>query len=201
MNHALTTFNNVRIPASSLLGSLEKPTNPRVALTHSIWRVSCGTMAFGYLTLSMMKAFATIGTMYSLRRHVGGPKDRVPVMHFRTQQAPILTLTAQIYVMDAFVRSCTKLFQDTSVDYRVRHAVAGIAKATIVGHAYAGGLAVSERCGAQGLFAHNQMTTLLVSVLHLDLGSRTQILHRMSCEASPSPKETFLSSQSVSVDV
>ncbi|KAJ3557101.1 hypothetical protein NM688_g1654 [Phlebia brevispora] len=74
VNHAITYFNNVRVPFSALLGTLDKPTNARVALSHSIWRVACGTMAFGYLTLSMMKALAAIGTMYSLRRHVGGPE-------------------------------------------------------------------------------------------------------------------------------
>lgn len=119
-------------------------------------------MAFGNLTVTLMKGFVTIGTMYSLRRHVGSPEHRVPILQFRTQQLPLLTLTAQTYVMEAFLKWSMKLFSDTSIDYRVRHAVAGITKATAVGHAYAGGMDISERCGAQGLFAHNQMTTMLV---------------------------------------
>lgn len=130
-----------------------------------MWRVVCGTIAIGCLALPIMKCYATIGAMYSLRRHVGGPNDRLPIMHFRTQQIPILTLTAQIYVMEAFVQWCIGIFSDTTVDFRVRHAIAGILKTTIVGHSNAGGIAISDRCGVQGLFAHNQMTTMHVSTI------------------------------------
>ena len=165
VNHAITSFHNVRLPPQSILGSTEKAASPRLALTQSMWRVVCGTIAIGCLSLPIMKCYATIGAMYSLRRHVGGPNDRLPIMHFRTQQIPILTLTAQVYVMEAFIQWCTSVFADTTVDYRVRHAVAGILKTTIVGHSNAGGIAISDRCGVQGLFAHNQMTTMHVSRL------------------------------------
>ena len=134
-----------------------------MALTQSMWRVVCGTIAIGCLALPIMKCYATIGALYSMRRHVGPPDARVPIMHFRTQQLPILTLTAQTYVMEAFVQWCTSVFSDTTVDYRVRHAVAGILKTTIVGHSNAGGIAIADRCGVQGLFAHNQLTTMHVS--------------------------------------
>lgn len=127
-----------------------------------MWRVVCGTLAIGCPALPIMKTYATIGAMYSLRRHVGGPHNRVPIMHFRTQQIPILTVTAQIYVMEAFVQWCTVMFSDTTIDYRVRHAIAGILKTTIVGHSNAGGIAIADRCGVQGLFAHNQLTTMHV---------------------------------------
>ncbi|KAI0689045.1 acyl-CoA dehydrogenase NM domain-like protein [Cytidiella melzeri] len=160
VNHSLTTFDNVRLPPDSILGSIEVHKNPKKALTQAIWRVVTGTLAIGSLVLPVMKSYATIGTMYSLRRHVGAPGSRIPIMHFRTQQIPILTLTAQIYVMEALLQWCTAIFCDTTVDPRVRHAIAGIFKTTIAAHANAGGLAISDRCGVQGLFAHNQMTTL-----------------------------------------
>ncbi|THG95143.1 hypothetical protein EW026_g6459 [Hermanssonia centrifuga] len=160
VNHAITSFHNVRLSPESLLGSLDKASSPRLALTQSMWRVVCGTIAIGSLVLPIMKCYATIGAMYSLRRQVGTPDKRIPIMHFRTQQIPILTLTAQVYVMEAFVQWCTKLFSDTTMDARVRHAIAGILKTTIVGHANAGGIAIADRCGVQGLFAHNQLTTM-----------------------------------------
>ena len=162
MNHAITSFHNVRLPPQAILGSTEKSASPRVALTQSMWRVVCGTIAIGSLVLPIMKSYATIGAMYSLRRCVGAPGERVPILHFRTQQLPILTLTAQVYVMEAFVQWCTSVFSDTTVDYRVRHAIAGILKTTTVGHSNAGAIAIADRCGVQGLFAHNQLTTLHV---------------------------------------
>jgi acyl-CoA oxidase len=112
-----------------------------------------------------MKAYATIGATYSMRRHVGAPHNRVPIMHFRTQQIPILTLIAQIYVLEAFLHWCTTLFSNTTIEPCVRHAIAGIFKTTIVGLANAGGIAVADRCGVQGLFAHNQLTAMQVSRL------------------------------------
>ena len=163
VNHAVTTFTNVRLQAQSLLGPLEKSCSPKMVLTHSMWRVVCGTMAIGCLALPAMKCYATIGAMYSLRRHVGAPGHRVPIIHFRTQQIPIVTLTAQVYVMEAFIQWCTRFFSDTTIDYRVRHAIAGILKTVTVGHANAGVIAVSDRCGVQGLFAHNQLTVMHVS--------------------------------------
>ncbi|EKM60026.1 uncharacterized protein PHACADRAFT_115441 [Phanerochaete carnosa HHB-10118-sp] len=160
VDHAITSFHNVRLPSQSILGSIEKAVSPRLALTQSMWRVVCGTIAIGCLALPLMKGCVTIGAMYSLRRHVGEPSNRIPIMHFRTQQIPILTLTAQIYVMEAFVEWCTNVFSDITVDYRVRHAIAGILKATIVGHMNASAIAIADQCGVQGLFTHNQMTTI-----------------------------------------
>lgn len=163
VNHAITTFENVRLPSTAILGSTEASKNSKAALNQAIWRVITGTLAIGSMVLPVMKAVATIGTMYSLRRHVGSPTNRIPIMHFRTQQLPILTLTARIYVMEAFQQWCTAIFSDTTVDSRVRHAVAGIFKTTITELANAGSIAISDRCGVQGLFAHNQLTTLHVS--------------------------------------
>ena len=164
--HALTTFSHVRLPRSALLGSLEKPANMHANLMDIIWRVAIGTMALGCVALPFMQCYATIGTMYSLRRVIGNgtaPSPRTPILTFRTQQAPILTVAANAYVMQAFQRWAVGRFCDGRVDSRVRHGIAAIFKAVMVQHSQQGALSVSERCGAQGLFAHNQMTSLHVS--------------------------------------
>ncbi|KAI0744987.1 acyl-CoA dehydrogenase NM domain-like protein [Earliella scabrosa] len=161
--HALTTFSHVRLPRSALLGSLEKPANMHANLMDIIWRVAIGTMALGCVALPFMQCYATIGTMYSLRRVIGNgtaPSPRTPILTFRTQQAPILTVAANAYVMQAFQRWAVGRFCDGRVDSRVRHGIAAIFKAVMVQHSQQGALSVSERCGAQGLFAHNQMTSL-----------------------------------------
>ncbi|KAI0738401.1 acyl-CoA dehydrogenase NM domain-like protein [Daedaleopsis nitida] len=158
--HALTTFSNVRLPRTALLGSLEKPANIHANLMDIIWRVAIGTIALGCVALPLMQCYATIGTMYSLRRVVGGPARRTPILTFRTQQAPILTVAANAYVLQAFQRWAIGRFCDNRVDGRVRHGIAAIFKSVSVQHSQQGALSVSERCGAQGLFAHNQMTCL-----------------------------------------
>lgn len=165
MNHAITYFDNVRLPSNSLLGSLEKPTSAKANMVQATWRIAVGSMALGCLAIPMMQTYATIGAMYSLRRHVGPLENRIPIMHFRTQQIPILTTTAQVYVMEAFARWATKLFRDTSLDTRVRHGIAAVLKAVMVQHSQASAIAISDRCGAQGLFAHNQISSTFVSTM------------------------------------
>lgn len=132
-------------------------------MVQATWRIAVGSMALGCLAIPMMQTYATVGAMYSLRRHVGPPENRIPIMSFRTQQIPILTTTAQVYVMEAFSRWTTKLFRDTSLDTRVRHGLAAVLKAVMVQHSQASAIAISDRCGAQGLFAHNQITSTFVS--------------------------------------
>lgn len=131
-----------------------------------IWRITIGTIALGCLALPFMQCYATIGTMYSLRRQIGpvsDPSRRMPILSFRTQQAPILTVTANAYVMQALQRWAIGRFCDQSLDSRVRHGIAAIFKGVMVQHSQQGALGVSERCGAQGLFVHNQMSCLHVS--------------------------------------
>ncbi|KAI0089542.1 acyl-CoA dehydrogenase NM domain-like protein [Irpex rosettiformis] len=197
LNHSITTFHDVRLPSTAILGPLEAYNSPKIALNHAIWRVVTGTLAIGSSTLPAMKATATIGAMYSLRRRVGPPGKRVPIIHFRTQQIPILTLVARIHVMEAFLQWCTGIFSDTTIDPRVRHAIAGIFKTTISEHANTASIDISDRCGVQGLFAYNQLTTMhndargIViaegDVLVLSIKLATEMLQGRYC--APAPKD------------
>ncbi|OJT05047.1 Acyl-coenzyme A oxidase, peroxisomal [Trametes pubescens] len=158
--HSLTTFRNVRLPRGSLLGALEKPADIHANLMSIIERITIGTIALSCLALPFTQAYATIGTLYSLRRQIGSPTQRTPILQFRTQQAPILAAAANAFVMQAMQNWSIKNFCDRRLDGRVRHGIAAIFKSVMVQHSQQGALGVSERCGAQGLFAHNQMTTL-----------------------------------------
>ncbi|KAI0644433.1 acyl-CoA dehydrogenase NM domain-like protein [Trametes meyenii] len=158
--HSLTSFHNVRLPPTALLGSLEKPADIHANLMDIIHRVAVGSLALAGLALPFMQCYATIGTLYSLRRTIGGPSKRTPILSFRTQQAPILTVTANAYVLQALHRWATKQFCDTRLDGRARHGIAATVKSVMIQLSQQGALGVSERCGAQGLFAHNQMTSI-----------------------------------------
>jgi acyl-CoA oxidase len=192
IDHSITTFNNVRIPGEALLGSLEISKDPKAALAQATWRIAIGSASIAGFTLPAMKAYATIGALYSMRRHVGPPNNRTPIIQFRTQQIPILTMVAQAYVMDAFLRWAQTLFRDTSIDPRVRHATSVIFKLTAINMVNVGATTISERCGAQGLFAHNQITTLHVCLTWTRHASimLTRVNCRTRCGGSLLLKET-----------
>ncbi|KAF8888997.1 acyl-CoA dehydrogenase NM domain-like protein [Infundibulicybe gibba] len=151
VNHSITSFKHVRIPYSALLGSTDKPGHPRAAFLECIQRVSVGSIALACTGLVGMEAVAYIGMKYSLRRMVGPPSHQSPILKFRTQQIPTLTALAQY-------------FSNFDIDFRMRHAVAACMKAVVIQCAQVATLSLSERCGAQGLFAINQM-----SVIHAEL--------------------------------
>ncbi|KAI0818486.1 acyl-CoA dehydrogenase NM domain-like protein [Trametes gibbosa] len=160
VTHSITTFRNVRLPRGSLLGGLDKPADLHANLMAIVERITIGTIALSCIALPFLQAHTTIGTLYSLRRQIGSPTSRTPILTFRTQQAPILAAAANTYVMQALQRWSIKQFCDKRLDGRVRHGIAAIFKAVMVQHSQQAAMGISERCGAQGLFNHNQMTTL-----------------------------------------
>lgn len=161
MNHAITTFHGVRLPATALLGSVEEAED----FSRLISRVAVGSLALGFTNVSMISSSATIGYLYSQRRTVTGPKGApVPIFSFSSQQKPIALATAQAHVLGALARWSSSIFSDTTVEWRVRHGIAAVAKALMVRQATDSCLAISDRCGAQGLFGVNQMLSFLVSV-------------------------------------
>ena len=154
----------MRLPRSALLGSLDTPASIHANLLDIISRVTVGTIALSCVALPALKALTTIGTMYSLRRQVGPPARRTPILAFRTQHAPVLAAAADTYVMQALQRWAIERFCDERLDGRVRHGIAAGFKGVMIRHSQADAIAVSERCGAQGLFCHNQMMCHYVSI-------------------------------------
>ncbi|KAH9940467.1 acyl-CoA dehydrogenase NM domain-like protein [Epithele typhae] len=154
--HSIASFKNVRLPSAALLGTLDKPKNVHENLMEIISRVSVGSLSVGCYAVPVLQGLATIGTLYSLRRQVGPPSKRVPILSFRTQKAVVLATTANAYVVGAFQRWAIEQFRDAR-DRRVGRGIATVFKAVAVQLSQESVLAVSERCGAQGLFAHNRM--------------------------------------------
>ncbi|KAF8890391.1 acyl-CoA dehydrogenase NM domain-like protein [Infundibulicybe gibba] len=159
VNHSITSFRNVRVPVSALLGSIDKPKHPRAAFLECMQRVAVGSIALACTGLAAIQVTAYIGAKYSLRRMVGPPNRQSPILRFRTQQIPVLSALAQAYVLKALSDWATRYFSDLSIDFRMRHAVAACMKAAVAQCAQAATISVSDRCGAQGLFAINQMST------------------------------------------
>ncbi|THH16516.1 hypothetical protein EW146_g4131 [Bondarzewia mesenterica] len=159
VHHSITYFHHVRLPKTALLGSPEKPADPRATFFHGIFRVAVGTLAIGTFCVPVLQASAYIAGRYSMRRTVvdvdGGLK---PIISFRTQKIPVLTALAQSVAIEAWMNKAIAMFRDTSLDGRVRHAIAAISKVVMIQHTMDAGLVLADRCGAQGLFEVNQIT-------------------------------------------
>ncbi|CEL01765.1 hypothetical protein ASPCAL01343 [Aspergillus calidoustus] len=158
LDHCITTFNHVRLPSTALLGTIE---DARVDFHETIQRVHVGTLALTTTLIPILKRATYIAARYSLRRRVGGSYDGraapKPILSFRTQQRPILFALAQVTVWEAYADWSTKLFTDKSIDYSIRHGIATTFKAVLTQGTQSSLFALSERCGAQGLFEYNHI--------------------------------------------
>ena len=133
-----------------------------------ISRVNVGTLALGFHAIPALQCYTTIGALYSRRRLVGpiaDPEKQVPILSFSTQQAPILAAAANAYVLQAFAHWAMAEFCNAR-DQRVRAGIAAVFKSVALQLSQRSVIDVSERCGAQGLFSHNQFVTLYVSELN-----------------------------------
>ncbi|KAJ6581956.1 acyl-CoA dehydrogenase NM domain-like protein [Mycena capillaripes] len=172
--HSITSFNHVKLSPHALLGPLGSRMEDRAMIRanhiSTIWRTAVGAMALGASVLPAMERSAYIAGRYSQRRTVGVPNGpRIPILTFRTQHAPILITLAQTFVAKEFLKVALTKFTDENTDLRVRQAWATILKATLVDHSKTATLVLSSRCGAQGLFAHNEICSQHSSILGLSI--------------------------------
>lgn len=130
-----------------------------------IWRVSVGTLSLSITGVAAIKVATQVAALYSRRRKVASPdgRERVSIMSFSTQQRPILDGWTSGIVMESYARWTVKEFMDPRHTPPVRHALATVFKATIT-RACRVLSELSERCGWQGLFAHNQIDELALDV-------------------------------------
>ncbi|KAJ6606033.1 acyl-CoA dehydrogenase NM domain-like protein [Mycena vulgaris] len=167
VHHSITTFNQVFVPQSSLLRRDDDiPTGRvstdarRLGFLKTIWRAAIGSLALSALAIPALARTAFTVAMYSTRRRVGTAASpshsttSVPIMHFSTQHAPILTAFAQSFVLAEFYKFAVRIFTDQSLDFRVRHGIAACFKVVALRHMQDSS-ALADRCGAQGLFGYN----------------------------------------------
>lgn len=166
VNHSVTSFNHVRLPGSALLGSLEEPQNLREQFLSSIWRVTVGSLLICFDAITSLQLAAYTVGKYSLRRKAKGALPHpVPIMEFRTQQAPILQALASASVFSAFRKWAIPLFLDKQLDIDVRRAVSALCKVLLLTQHQAIMEVLITRCGAQGVFRYNGLTSAFVRSL------------------------------------
>ena len=134
-----------------------------MAFLQSIWRIGVGSITLGSIGDPASKLDTTSSALYSLCRVVGYGTKRVPILHFCTQQIPVVTAIAQSYVSEAYQKWAAKSFPDVEQDMRVLHDIATCFKVVAVQQTQCISLSISERCGAQGIQSDNMMTNMRVN--------------------------------------
>ncbi|KAK0230056.1 acyl-CoA dehydrogenase NM domain-like protein [Armillaria fumosa] len=161
VKHCLTCFRNVCLPASALLGSLDRPRDLRAAFFFNISRVISGTLSMGSLGVSSMRISSYIAAKYSLRRRVVDSCTKQPreIMSFVTQYTPILSAISQTLVLAVFAEKSRDLYV-LAGDLTLKHFIAAIFKTTVMKLTATVTLNLGMRCGAQGLSEVNQLSVL-----------------------------------------
>ena len=196
LDFSITRFNHVHLPFTALvtsdLSDFSAPLHPLQAWWDEVWRIPLGTMAVPAPWISAIKTVAYIGGRYSMHRCIlGKNKTPVPIISFRTQQLPILHATAVALVMASWYPVAINISMESTIDARVRHALAVITKATICRHFQRCVSEVAERCGAQGTFEQNYMAKIEVrKVAIFSVQIRIESGPRTMVKVSSSPRVT-----------
>lgn len=158
VDHAITSFNHVHLPASALLGSIQKPESMRSNFFSVISRVTVGTLALSLVMIPALKRAVYVAGKYSLGRKVQGFDGKfTPIIAFRTQQRPILHTLAKIAVFEAYAEDSVQRFMQPDLKPQLRHGIATTLKAVFNSATQTALFELAERCGAQGLFRHNHI--------------------------------------------
>ncbi|OKL64197.1 hypothetical protein UA08_00272 [Talaromyces atroroseus] len=185
IDHSITSFNHVRLPAAALLGSTERPINMRFNFLSVISRVTVGTLALSMILIPAIKRAVYVAGKYSIRRQVQGFDGKpTPIISFRTQQRPILHGLAQIAVFEAYARCSVQRFMHPDLETPVRHGIATTLKAVLNSATQTTLFNLAERCGAQGLFKHNHIIENQLEVRGISIaeGDVTALCIRLAAE-------------------
>lgn len=165
IGYSITSFKHVKLPLGSLLGDLGPVPNPRTHFLSEIWRIGVGSVALTSVVIPSLNVAAYITAQYSMRRKVSTPQGgMVPIISFRTQQAPILHALVQAIVLEAFYKELRSHFTKRDAATLVqRNAFSTIFKAIAIAHWRQSSMSLADRCGARGLFGRNQIVALQVS--------------------------------------
>lgn len=166
LDHAVTTFNHVRLEPSALLGELNPAQDTRADFFKLIQRVTVGTLSLSMLNAPSLKFSAYIAGRYSQKRHTAGrtPDERLPIITFSTQHGPILTAFAMSSVLESYANWTVKGFLENTSNPRVQSGLATAFKATAIHFTQPLINEMIDRCGWQGLFTHNQMSEIILAL-------------------------------------
>ncbi|KAF7335727.1 Acyl-CoA oxidase [Mycena venus] len=160
LDFAITSFRNVRLPATALVSptpfQITAPTNPLASWWDENWRIQHGTLLIAGPLLHGIKISAYIAAVYSMNRRITDRQNvPKPIFDFRTQQWPIASAVAASSVYEIFYESAIRYSKDLERPQHIRHAMAVITKTTIISYFLRTLPELAERLGAQGTFEPN----------------------------------------------
>lgn len=166
LDHAVTSFNHVRLSRDSLLGEINNAEDKRMSFFREIHRVNVGGLALSLVNVPALKAGAYLAYTFSQQRMVINPatQQAVSVLSFPTQYGPIISAAAHAVVIEAAGRHITAIFQQPGTPQALRQALVGIFKATATYATQRHLSELTDRCGWRGLFGFNKISELQLAL-------------------------------------
>ncbi|KAJ4344389.1 uncharacterized protein N0V89_012129 [Didymosphaeria variabile] len=157
IDHSSTSFCHVPLPAEALLGHLHgSAKDERKDFLRAIHRVTVGTLCLSTSNATVLRVAGCIAGRYSAERRVGAPES-VPILSFSTQYGPIARILAHAVVFDNYAIESMQLFMAKP---DMQNVIGGVFKATVLSYTQKALSDLVDRCGWQGLYAHNQISEL-----------------------------------------
>ncbi|CAI6101269.1 unnamed protein product [Clonostachys chloroleuca] len=160
IDHCSTSFHNVILPAGALLGPTgDSSKDERNSFLRAIRRATIGALCLSTSNATILRISACVAGRFSIQRTVGAPKP-VSIMSFSTQHGPIARALAHAAVFDKYAVESRRLFIENVEKPEIQNVIAGTYKSTVIDYTQRNLSELIDRCGWQGLFAHNQISEL-----------------------------------------
>ncbi|MBB5937383.1 acyl-CoA dehydrogenase family protein [Streptomyces zagrosensis] len=181
IDHCLTAFDQVPLPREALLTGTHGQLDAQGAFSSAlgsrrkrflaaIGRVTLGKLCMSACAIGAARTAVAIAVRYGHHRTVSGARrgQTVPVFAHRTHHQPLLSALATTYAMTALHREAVTRWAERQcadpADTAAAERQVAIAKGWITWQTRAVLTECRERCGAQGLFAHNGIAQLVLDV-------------------------------------
>jgi acyl-CoA oxidase len=170
LDNGVTWFDGVRIPRRNLLlGDMGEFTedgefrpligNARRRFLRAMTRIQPGRICVSSAAMSAGRAAVYVALRYAQRRLTNAPgRTAVPVMEYRSHQAPLLTALAKVYAGTFLLNHVKRLYLGTGgVVPAPLNDLISITKAQCTWDMTQVVGVCRERCGAQGMFSVNRV--------------------------------------------
>ncbi|WP_158698020.1 acyl-CoA dehydrogenase family protein [Streptomyces prunicolor] len=178
LDHSLTSFDGVRVGRGALLaGSGGRMTDEGVFVSEvkdqrqrylaSVGRVMSGKLCMSAGSVGSARAVVALAVRYGRNRRITGlsGSTTLPVFALRSHHGPLVEAVATVYAMSMLYRRAARRWSTHDTAGRAEAGrLVSVAKAWISWQARDVCLEARERCGAQGLLAHNGFADQLTAV-------------------------------------
>ncbi|MER5636918.1 acyl-CoA dehydrogenase [Kitasatospora sp. NPDC002227] len=170
VDHCLTSFDRVELPAAALLtgehgrlaldGTLSSSLgNKRKRFLAAIGRVTTGKLCMSAAALATARKGLAVAVRYGHHRRLTTPQGDLPVFAHRSHHAPLVGALATTYAMTLLHREAVRRWASRT-DTEAAERLVAVVKGWTTWEARAIATECRERCGAQGLLAVNGIAEL-----------------------------------------